>query len=84
VDVFTNPKLLKNIRPAKTIMNIRCNAGMTTATEQGDLEGYGTVWYNPKGIANILSLSRVQEKHRVTYDSAAWGVFSVHKEDGST
>jgi hypothetical protein len=64
-------------------MNIRCNAGVTRTNMVGDLEGYGTVWYNPKGIANILSLSQVEKKHRVTYDSSAEKAFIVHKEDGS-
>ena len=28
-----------------------------------------TVYHNPDGIANVLSLKSVAEKHRVTYDS---------------
>jgi hypothetical protein len=32
------------------------------------------------GIANILSLSRVKEKYRVTFDSALDNCFHVHKE----
>jgi hypothetical protein len=66
VNVFCNPKMLRNIRPAKTTM------------------GYGEVWFNPKGIANILSLAKVEEQHRVTYDSADGQGFTVHKGDGVT
>jgi hypothetical protein len=47
----------------------------------GELNGYGTMWYNPKGVANILSLSQVEKKHRVTYDSAASKAFVVHNSD---
>jgi hypothetical protein len=61
VDVFCNPKLLKNIRKTNKVMNIKCNAGVTSTNMVGDLPGYGQVWYNEKGIANILSLSRVEE-----------------------
>jgi hypothetical protein len=64
-------------------MNIRCNAGLSHTNMVGDLDGYGTVWYNPKGIANILSLSQVEKKYRVTYDSAIAKTFVVHKDDGS-
>ena len=53
-------------------------------TQKGDLRGYGTVWYYPGGIANILSLHNVQKKHRITYDSNDRTGFTVHKEDGST
>jgi hypothetical protein len=83
VDVFCNPKLLKNIRKANKIMNIKCNAGVTRTDKIGDLPGYGEVWFNEKGIANILLLSKVEEKYRITYDSADSKQFIVHKENGS-
>eukprot|EP00978_Attheya_sp_CCMP212_P031138 scaffold116611_cov32-Attheya_sp.AAC.1 len=40
-------------------MDIHCNAGVTITNLVGDLAGYGTVWYHPNGIANILSLKRM-------------------------
>jgi hypothetical protein len=83
VDVFCNRSLLTNVRETNKIMNIRCNAGVTHNNMVSKSNGYGTVWYNPKGIANILSLSQVEKKHRVTYDSAASKAFVVHKSDGS-
>ena len=59
VDVFHNKNLLRNVRKSNTSLNIHCNAGVATTNMIGDLKGYGTVWYHPRGIANILSLSRV-------------------------
>ena len=47
-------------------LDIHCNAGLATADKVGDFPGYGTVWFHPDGIANILSLARVKEKYRVT------------------
>jgi hypothetical protein len=83
VDVFCNPKLLKNIHRVKKVMNIKCNAGVTRTDMVGGLPaGYGQVWYNKAGIANILSFSRVEEKYRVTYDSADSKQFLVHKGNG--
>jgi hypothetical protein len=82
VDVFCNPKLLKNIRQVNKVMNIKCNAGVTRTNMVGDLSGYGEVWYNKDGIANILSFSRVEKKYRVTYDSTVSKQFIVHKKDG--
>ena len=79
VDVFCNRSLLTNVHETNKIMNIRCSAGVTHTNMVGELHGYGTVWYNPKGIANILSLSQVEKKHRVTYGSAASKAFVVHK-----
>ena len=69
VDVFCNPQLLTNIRRNTEGMRIHCNAGSRLTHFIGDLPGYGTVWYNPKAIANILSLCHVHDKYRITYDS---------------
>ena len=50
-------------------MDIHCNAGITSTNMVGDLKGFGEVWYNPKGIANILPMAVVEKHFRVTYDS---------------
>ena len=84
VDVFSNKNLLRNIREHAHTMNIHCNAGTTRTNLVGELVGYGTVWYNPKGIANILSLARVRERgYRVTFDSDDENSFYLHKKDGT-
>ena len=75
--------LLENVREVQEHMRIKCNAGVTVTNMMGDLPGYGPVWYNPDGIANILSLSRVGEKYRITYDSGADAGFKIHKPDGT-
>ena len=53
VDIFCNPQLLKNIRRTPEGMRVHCNAGSRLTNLDGDLPGYGTVWYDPKAIANI-------------------------------
>jgi hypothetical protein len=82
VDLFCNRKLLVNIRPSSTCMNVRCNAGQRTTTMVGDLPGYGTIWYDPKSIANILSLKHVAKKYHIAFDSKSGGSFIVTKPDG--
>jgi hypothetical protein len=57
---------------------------VTSTNLVGDLPGYGEVWYHPKGIANILSLARVKDRHRVTFDSTDGNQFVIHKDDGTT
>jgi len=47
---------------------------------KGDLKSYGTVWYNPEGIANILSLHNFQKMHKVTYESSMMTRFKVHSQ----
>ena len=82
IDVFMNDKLLNNIHKTNTRMNIHCNAGTASTNLMGELRGYGDVWFAPNGVANILSLSNLAKKFRITYDSATDDGFIVHKPDG--
>ena len=84
INVFVNRWLLKNIRRIEQYMYIHCTAGVTRTNLVGDVPGYGTVWFHPDGIANILSLSRVKTKYWITFDSDENNEFIVHKPDGST
>ena len=47
----------------------------------GDLPGYGTMWYDPKAIANILSFRQVHDQYHITYYSA-YQQFTVTKPCG--
>ena len=86
IDVFCNPRLLSNIRTItnRPPLRIHCNAGTTYTNQVGDLDGYGTVWYHPTGIANILSLFRVAQHYHVQYDSRTTNSFVVWRKDGSS
>jgi hypothetical protein len=42
------------------------------------------VWYHPNGIANILSLAKMQESgYHIEYDSKDGNEFIIFKPDGS-
>ena len=83
IDMFSNKKLLTNIRDSKQTLTLDFNAGRAIETHKGDLKCYGMVWYFPEGIANLLSLYNVEKKHKVTYDSSMKTGFIVHKVDGT-
>jgi hypothetical protein len=58
VNVFSHGDLLRNIKKTDRSMTIMCNVGVTKTNMIGEFPGYpGEVWYNPDGIAKILSLS---------------------------
>ena len=84
VDVFGDKSLLSDIRTVSKKMTIVCNAGAVLVTQMGDLNGYGPVWYHPGAIANILSLSNVQKKYKVRYDSDEGNFFTLVRPDGTT
>lgn len=81
IDVFCNWDLLTDIQETNNSLTIWCNARTKTTNWKRKLPGYGWVWYYPDDIANILSLSRVKQRYRVTFDSAADNCFIVHKDD---
>jgi hypothetical protein len=72
-----------NIRPSDTHVTVHTNGGTQVSRFIGDIPNFGTVWYNPASIANILSLAAVRKVCRVTMDTAIAAAFHVHKVDGS-
>ena len=79
--VFVNRKYLSNIRdaPDGQYLRVHCNAGVTHTNQIGDLPGCSDPeWYDPKGIANILSLFLVQKNNPVTYKIRYGNEFVIH------
>ena len=84
VNVFMNHSLLWNIHTTNMTMKIHCNAEISHMSQVSDLPRYGMVWFHPKGITNILSLSWVKNKYQITFNSADDNTFMVHKPNGTT
>ena len=76
VDLIANPKILVNIRKVrgKDSIWVHCNIRVKIVDRVGDLPGYGTVWYEPIGITNILLMSRVTKEFWVVFDSKGGNV----------
>ena len=75
----TNADLLTDIQdaPDEETMTIHYNSGVTTTGKQGHLKGYGLVWHNPNGIANIISLGECSTRYRITMDTDIDNVLSI-------
>ena len=58
-------------------IQVHCNSGVNIVDRVGYLPGYGTVWYEPTGIANILSMSRATKKFRVVFNSKGRNYFRL-------
>ena len=84
VNIFYNRKLLHDVREMNQCMRVHCNAGWTMTNMIGHLPGYpGEVWYNPDGIANILSLGDAKKHFRIRYNSGTEKAFIMEKPDGT-
>ena len=80
INIFNNRKLFKYIRACHEGETVRCycNGGYQDTSEIGEVDGIGMVYYNKKSLANILSLSHIDNMYRVTYDSTKEKAFIVH------
>ena len=63
-------------------MTIQCKAGTRVTNLIGDLPGYRAVWFDPRKIANVLSLKLVKEKYQIEYNSNGDEGFVVTKLTG--
>ena len=83
VDAFSNPLLVRNIRPANRTLHILCAARTACTNYIADFPGYRTIWFLHNGFANILSLQQMKQCYWVIYDSGGISLdcFVVHKSD---
>ncbi len=77
VDLFSDLKHVQNICPAQLPIKVHCNKGTMSTAEVADF-GDTQVYVNKDSIANVLSLFRLGQKYRITYDSYdRKGIFQV-------
>jgi len=79
IEVFSNPNLLEVIYKSRESNKIHCNAGVIRVKHKRMLPKYGEVWYNKKGVSNILSMPSVTQKFPIVYDSMEGENFIVQK-----
>jgi len=81
VSVFQNKKMLLHVCPSNHCLKIFTNGSTQTSSLVWEINNFGTVWYHPNSLANILSLAEVQKKFHVTMDMAIKAVLCMHKMD---
>ena len=82
VHLFSQPEHVANIRLAATPIRVHCNNGTMDTTQEADF-GDTPVYFDARGIANVLSLYKLGQKFHVTYDSKdRGGVFKVFTQAG--
>ena len=79
VYLIVNPRMLLNIRKVRRedAIYVHCNSEVKIVDRVGDLPGYGTVWYEPTGIANIISMSRETKKFWAVFNSEGGNFFRM-------
>ena len=69
VHLFSRPEHVSNIRPATNPIRAHCNKGVLETTTEADFD-HTPVYFDSRGITNVLSLYRLGQKFCVKYDSA--------------
>ncbi len=85
VDIVKNKAMITNVRRAKKpIQLIGIGGRQTVVDREGDLLGYGPVYFHPEVAANISSFFNLNKRFkRVTYDNTIQDAFMVECEDGT-
>ena len=68
VHIFSNRTLLANIKDTDVPIGIYSSVGANHCDTKETLENSGDVYLHKNGLANILSYTKVRDKHRITYD----------------
>ena len=67
---FMNPELITNVRRSKYPMGMKTNAGSKRLMLKGDINDFGSVWYDPTSAVNIFGFAELIDKgYQITYDS---------------
>ena len=83
-NLISDRALLHNVHQAARPLVVHCNAGTVTLTEQGYFGSYPEpVWYNPSGLANIMSLNNISKYYQLTMDTMSDAAILLHKSNGS-
>ena len=84
-NLISNKSWMHDIHDDGTSISVRCNAGTICLTHKEYFGSYPEpVWFNPHGIANIMSLDNVAKYFRITMDTEADNAMLLHKDDGLT
>jgi hypothetical protein len=85
VDIFNNKDILTNIRSAERPIKLKgIEGGFTVVDKEGDLMGYGKVYYHPQVTANVLSFFNIAKRFKsVKYDNMVKDAFMITRDDGS-
>ena len=82
LNLISNPDLLRDIHDVPAGIVVHCNAGDVFINKMGYLGDFPVpVWYNPNGIANILSLHIIAQHYHIRYDSRKKDAFYVTGPD---
>jgi hypothetical protein len=70
INSFCSPKYVSDIKLSKTPILLSTNPGDCSLNQEAHVPKWGKVWFDEQMMTNISNLASMEEKCRVTFDSA--------------
>ena len=80
--LFSEERLVRDIKPAMRPIDFSTNAGSMTCDYEAYVPNFGKVYFERRAIANIFALCDLSKMCRVTYDSQVVDAFTAHMPSG--
>jgi hypothetical protein len=81
LDLFCNPKLVRNIYKSRVPTRLQSNGGTMTLRHKAQVDGYHLdVWFDKDAITNIVALKNLITLYDVTYSKSEQSFF-VHRAE---
>ena len=76
--IFKNSDRLANIRNCDELLRVYTKFGYQDSNMKGHYKNSFVVWFNPESMLNILSVSQVSKRYRITMDTVSSTNMKVH------
>ena len=56
---------MHNVHQVNTTLSLTTNAGVMMINLKAELAGYGTVWFDPQAMTNVLSFGNIAKQYPI-------------------
>ena len=67
INLFCNQSFVCNVHQVNTVLSLAMDAGVTMTNLKAELPGYGTVWFAPQAMTNVLSFGNIAKQYPIQY-----------------
>ena len=65
IDLFCNQSFVHNVHRVNTTLSLAMNAGVMMTNLKAELPGYGTVWFVPQAMTNVLCFGNITKQYPI-------------------
>ena len=65
IDLFWNQSFVCNVHHVNTMLSLVMNAGVLMTNPKAEFPSYGTVWFCPQAMTNVLSFGNIAKGYPI-------------------